>query len=98
MHTHVSGRGSSNPSFSSTVVQGQDDGQDDVTRKDLSGNPFNGSRSCDVGSLDGRLSSLAHPDRRPTSRVPGGLLQLLVKFNKQLFWFEIIMAQDSLVA
>ena len=53
----------------------------------------------DVGSLDGRLSSLAHPDRRSTSRVPDGLLQLVVKFNKQLFWFdEIVMAQDELVA
>ena len=95
------GEGSSKVSFSSTVVQlglSLGEGQDEATRKDLQGNPFNGSRSRDVDSLDSRLSSLAHPDRRPALRVPDGLLQLLVKFNKQLFRFEIVMAQDELVA
>ena len=74
------------------------EGQAEATQKDLQGSLFNGSRSYDVGSLDGRLWSLAHPDRRPTSHVPNGLLLLVVKFNKQLFWFEIVMAQDELVA
>ena len=73
------------------------EGQDEATRKDLQGNPFNESRSRDVGLL-GRLSSLAHPDRRPTLCVPDGLLKLLVKYNKQLFRFEIVMAKDELVA